>query len=158
MTPEQKVALVRSAQDSYGLNQALAVTELPQSTWYYHRKRKVDYEEKYASLLPLLEQIARQHPEYGVPRIMPELRERYDVQVNHKVVERLLGLWDLSLLRNAHRPRPSSVGCTPSANEPSLRPEDGPIWWLKGRRWACFRCSTPISPSLSMLMEGGRPC
>ena len=75
MTPQQKVALVESVKDRYGLNLALVVVDLPKSTWYYHQKHKVDYEEKYAHLLSILEEIARQHPDYGVPRIMPELRE-----------------------------------------------------------------------------------
>ncbi len=109
MTPEQKVALVESARERYGLNLTLAAVELPKSTWYYHQKQKVSYEEKYAYLLPVLETIAREHPEYGVPRIMPELREAYGYQVNHKVIERLLGLWDLLILRSTQRPKPSSV-------------------------------------------------
>ena len=109
MTTEHKVALVKSAQDTYGLNLVLAAVGLPKSTWYYYQKNKVDYEEKYAHLRPILEEIARDHPEYGVPRIMPELRDEHNVDVNHKVVERLLGTWDLSILRSAHRPRPSSI-------------------------------------------------
>ena len=109
MTPQQKVVLVESVKDTYGLNVALATVGLPKSTWYYHKKHKVDYEEKYAYLLPVLDEIARKHPEYGVPRIMPELREEYDLDVNHKVVERLLGIWDLSIVRSTHRPRPSSI-------------------------------------------------
>jgi transposase InsO family protein len=109
MTTEQKVALVKSVTDTYGLNLALVSVDLPKSTWYYHEKNKVDYEEKYAYLRPILEEIARGHPEYGVPRIMPELREQHKVDVNHKVVERLLGTWDLSILRSTHRPRPSSI-------------------------------------------------
>ena len=109
MTPQQKVVLVESVKDTYGLNVALATVGLPKSTWYYHEKHKVDYEEKYAYLLPILDEIARKHPEYGVPRIMPELREEYDLDVNHKVVERLLGIWDLSIVRSTHRPRPSSI-------------------------------------------------
>lgn len=109
MTPQQKVALVESVKDRYGLNLALVVVDLPKSTWYYHQKHKVDHEEKYAHLLPILEEIARQHPDYGVPRIMPELREVYDLGVNHKVVERLLGIWDLSILRSTRRPKPSSI-------------------------------------------------
>jgi transposase InsO family protein len=115
MMPEQKVALVRSVKDRYGLNLALATVELPKSTWYYHQKHKVAYEEKYAHLLPILEEIAREHPEYGVPRIMPELREAYGIDVNHKVVARLLGIWDLSILRSTHRPRPSSIQQTIAA-------------------------------------------
>jgi putative transposase len=109
MTLAQKVALVETAQDTYGLNLALAAVDLPKSTWYYHQKHKVAYEEKYADLFPILDEIARDYPEYGVPRIMPELREAYHVDVNHKVVERLLGTWDLSILRSTHRPRPSCV-------------------------------------------------
>jgi len=109
MTSEQKVTLVETAKDTYGLNLALATIDLPKSTWYYHQKHKVSYEDKYADLFPILEEIARAHPEYGVPRIMPELRDKHHIDVNHKVVERLLGIWDLSILRSTHRPRPSSV-------------------------------------------------
>ncbi len=109
MTSEQKVTLVETAKETYGLNLTLAAIGLPKSTWYYHQKQKVTYEEKYADLLLILEEIAQKHPEYGVPRIMPELRDEYHIDVNHKVIERLLGLWDLSILRSTHRPRPSSV-------------------------------------------------
>lgn len=109
MTSGQKVALVEEAKDTYGLNLTLAAIDLPKSTWYYHQKHKVAYKEKYADLSPILEEIARDHPEYGVRRIMPELRDEYHICVNHKVVERLLGIWDLSILRSTHRPRPSCV-------------------------------------------------
>jgi putative transposase len=109
MSTEQKVALVEQAQQTCGLNRALAAVGLPKSTWYYHQKQKVAYQGKYADLLPVLEEIARKHPEYGVPRIMPELREEYDIDTNHKVIERLLRIWDLVILRSTHRPKPSSV-------------------------------------------------
>jgi transposase InsO family protein len=109
MTPEQKVSLVEAVKDTYGLNLALAAVDLPKSTWYYHQNDKVDYEEKYAHLRAILEAIARKYPEYGLPRIMAELRDVYHCQVNHKVVERLLGLWDLSILRGTRRRKPSGV-------------------------------------------------
>ena len=92
MPPEQKVSLVKAVKDIYGLNCALAAVGLPKSTWYYHQNDKVDYEEKYAHLKPMLETIAREYPEYGLPRIMPELRQVYHCPVNHKVVEQLLDL------------------------------------------------------------------
>jgi len=109
MSPEQKVSWVASVQDTFGLNVALATVDLPKATWYYHQKHKVVYEEKYAWVMPILEEIARAHPEYGVPRILPELREIYAIDLNHKVIERLLKIWDLSLLRSTHPPRPSSI-------------------------------------------------
>ena len=109
MSSEQKVAMMETVQGTYGLNLALATVGLAKSTWHYHQKHKVAYEKKYAYLWPILEEIARAHPEYGVRRIMPELRDEYHIDVNHKVVERLLGIWDLSILRSTHRPRPSSV-------------------------------------------------
>jgi transposase InsO family protein len=109
MSTEQKVVLVEETWEICGLNRTLAAVDLPKTTWYYHRKHKIAYEEKYANLLPILEEIARKHPEYGVPRIMPELREEYQVHVNHKVVERLLRIWDLSIRRSTHHPRPSRV-------------------------------------------------
>jgi hypothetical protein len=112
MSTEQKVALVEEAQQAYGLNRASVAVGLPKSSWYYHQKQKVAYQDKYADLLPILEEIARTaspDPEYGVPRIMPELREVYAIDVNHKVIERLLRIWDLVILRSAHPPKPSSV-------------------------------------------------
>jgi putative transposase len=109
MSTEQKVALVEEAQQTFGLNRALTTIGLPKSTWYYHQKQKVAYQDKYADLLPVLAEIAREHPAYGVPRIMPELRNEYDIDTNHKVIERLLRIWDLVILRNTRRPKPSSV-------------------------------------------------
>lgn len=109
MTPEQKVALVKAMKDTYGLNCALAALDLPKSTWYYYQNDKVDYEQKYIHLKPILEAIARQYPEYGLPRIMAELRDVHHCYVNHKVVERLLGVWDLSILRGTRKPKPSGV-------------------------------------------------
>lgn len=109
MTPEQKVALVKDARHICGLNRMWAAVDLAKSTWYYHQNDKVDYEERYQHLKPILEVIAREHPEYGLPRIMVEMREVYDCSVNHKVVERLLRLWDLRILRGTRRPAPSGI-------------------------------------------------
>jgi putative transposase len=109
MTTEEKVDLVSSVRETHGLAPALAAVELPKSTWYYHRRHKACYEEKYAHLRSRLEEIARQHPDYGIPRITAELRGTHDQQINHKVVQRLLKLWDLALLRSAQTPKPSRV-------------------------------------------------
>lgn len=109
MSTEEKVELVAAVWEEHGLAPALAAVELPKSTWYYHRQQKVSYEEKYAHLRPVLEQIARDHPAYGVPRVTRELHETYELHINHKVVQELLKRWDLSLLRSVRRPQPSQV-------------------------------------------------
>lgn len=109
MSLTEKVELVASVRAEYGLTAALAALELPKATWYYHTQQKVPYEQKYAHLRPLLEQIARDHPAYGIPRITRELRDTYQQRVNHKVVQRLLQAWELTLLRSTHLPEPSPV-------------------------------------------------
>ena len=109
MTTEQKVALVATVWETYGLAPALAAVELPKSTWYYHRNQKVSYEEKYAHLRPDLEALAREHREYGYRRTTVELRETYGHLVNHKVVQRLHQLWELCLLRSTRAPKPSRI-------------------------------------------------
>lgn len=101
--------LVKSVRDEYGLAPALRAIGLSKSTWYYHQNIKISYSQKYQHLRPLLEEIAHHHPEYGIPRITPELQQTYQQPVNHKVVQNLLKLWDLSLVRSTPVPRPSGV-------------------------------------------------
>jgi transposase InsO family protein len=109
MTTEHKVALVDSVWETYGLEPALAAANLPKSTWYYQRNQKVAYEDKYADVLAELEEIARDHPEYGYRRTTVELRDTYDRVVNHKVVQRLFRAWDLCLARSVRPPKPSGI-------------------------------------------------
>ncbi len=108
MSTEKKVELISSVKDEYGLSPALRVLGLPRSTWYY-QKQRISYEEKYAHVRPILEEILREHPSYGIPQITPELGDRYGRRINHKVIQGLLHLWDLSMLRKAKKPRPSSI-------------------------------------------------
>jgi len=103
------VKLVAGVWEEHGLAPALAAVDLPKSTWYYHRHRKVAYEEKYDSLREPLEEIARAHPEYGYRRTTAELRATYGYEINHKVVQQLHQLWDLPVLRSTKRPRASDL-------------------------------------------------
>ncbi len=109
MTASQKAKIVASVIGEYSLSAALAAVELPKSTWYYHQRQKVDYGTKYAHLQPALEEIARQHTEYGYRRTTTELHETYQERVNHKVVQRLHQLWGLALLRTTRVPKPSGI-------------------------------------------------
>lgn len=109
MSTEEKAALVERVEGEYGLSPALAALDLARSTWYYHRSKKVSYEEKYGHLRAILEEIARKHPEYGYRRTTEELRQGFGLIINRKVVQRLHRLWDLSLLRVTRIPRPSGI-------------------------------------------------
>lgn len=108
MSTAQKVGLVAGGIAQFGLEAALAAVELPRSTWY-HQRGSAGYAGKYAHLRQPLEEIARQHPEYGYRRTAVELREGYGIPVNRKVVQRLHRLWDLPLIRNTRTPKPSGI-------------------------------------------------
>jgi len=109
MTSAQKVVLVEPVWRTYGLGPALSAVDLPKATWYYHQKQKVSYEEKYHHLRETLENIARQHSEYGYRRTTAELQGTYRLAINHKVVQRLHQLWGLPLLRRTRAPKPSGI-------------------------------------------------
>jgi putative transposase len=109
MSAGEKVERVAETKNVFGLNRSLEVIGLPKSTWYYRRKQQVDYEEKYAHLRPDLETIARRWPEYGYRRTTTALREEMGKKINQKVVRRLHQSWDLALLRNTKRPKPSRL-------------------------------------------------
>jgi len=108
LSTEDKVSLVSEVKQEYGLNMALRVIDLPKSTWYYQKKNKRSYEEKYEHLKPDIEEIIREHHEYGYPRIKVELEESYKKRVNHKVLLKLLNIWDLKILRTI-RPKERST-------------------------------------------------
>ena len=109
MSTEQKVALASQAKANYGLPAVLAAVEFPRSTWYYHRRCKQSYMEKYAHLREPLERIARDHHEYGYRRTTPELRESFGHKINHKVVQRLHRAWGLPLIRGTRAPKQSGI-------------------------------------------------
>jgi len=109
LTTKQKVDLVEKTWPDHGLNITLKVAQLPKSTWYYHQNEKVDYEEKYNYLKPKLDEIIDEHNGYGIPRIKTELEESYGLVVNHKVLRRLLRIWEMKLSRAARSTNPSPV-------------------------------------------------
>ena len=86
MSAEKKVELILSVKDEYGVAPALRVLDLPRSTWHYHEKQKIPYEQKYAHIRPILEDVLRENPSYGIPRITPELSERHGRRDRKSVV------------------------------------------------------------------------
>jgi transposase InsO family protein len=109
MTTEQKVDLVAGALDEFGLNSALSTVLLPRSTWYYQIRQRRTYGQKYADLRRPLNDIAREHPEYGYRRAKTELQEAYGIDVCEEVVRRLHKEWSLALTRTIKPPKPSEI-------------------------------------------------
>jgi len=105
---EEKVKIVEENAKTYGLNTTLAAIGLPKSTWYYWKRKKVDYEEKYGHLRGPLIEILRENSAYGYRRIEPELKEA-GYPVGETVLRRVLGMWNLSLCRTAGKPKPSRL-------------------------------------------------
>ncbi|MBS3788762.1 transposase [Candidatus Bipolaricaulota bacterium] len=67
----------------------------------------MDYEEKYGYLKPKLDEIIDENPDYGRPKIKTEQQESYGLTVNHKVIAKLLQMWDVKLARAARTTEPS---------------------------------------------------
>lgn len=109
MSVEEKVRLVKQHRQEHGLNTMLKILDLPKSTWHYREKEKVSYEEKYNYLEEPLMEIAQNHPGYGYRRIKPELEESFGHKVNHKVVQKLLRIWELAMVRNTKKPKISGI-------------------------------------------------
>ena len=101
---EEKAELVEEYKEEYGLNTCLAAIELPKSTWYYQKKEKVVYAEKYKDLKRSVLDVIRVNPGYGYRRILPELHDGGHV-VGGFVLRRMLKRWDLELLRTIRKPR-----------------------------------------------------
>lgn len=101
--------LVKTSWQEHGLNRTLETIGLPRSTWYYWKTEKRTYQQKYSQLKSLIEKIIDQYPDYGYRKIKVELEETYGQVVNHKVLLRLLRLWDLRLLRSARNTEKSEV-------------------------------------------------
>ena len=133
MSTEQKVQRVKEARaEGIRLQPALSAVDLPRSTWYYHKNRKVSYEEKYQWLRPIVEDIITENPAYGVRRIKSELLDSYGYRVNHKVLRRVLRIWNLSMRRSTRSgkndgPREAITAAGSGADLVSGRAEIGPF-------------------------------
>jgi len=108
MATAEKVALVRSAQDEFGLAPALSALGLARSTWSY-QPRRLSYEAKHKDLGKALLRLTERHPDYGYRRMTDELSEDVGRPVNSKVVRRLSKDLGLTQLRKPRAPRKSAI-------------------------------------------------
>lgn len=71
---------------------------------YYAKVNQPNQEDrfiaKYQHLKNLIKQIIENNPAYGFRRIQAELKDKHQIKINHKPLQRLLKLWGLSLRRN----------------------------------------------------------
>ena len=92
----------------HGLNKSLEAIALPKSTYYYRVNEMVSYAEKYKHLKEPMYEIAEEHPDYGYPRMTPELQERgYDV--GEEVVRKLMKLFGINLANRTEKPSTSEA-------------------------------------------------
>jgi len=118
---EEKVELVEKYKGEYGLNTCLAAIELPKSTWYYQKRGKVVYEDKYKGLKGPVLDVIRENPGYGYRRILAEL-DNAGYEVGEFVLRGMLERWELELLRTIRKPRHCRY-CTPTSRRSDMRRE-----------------------------------
>ena len=110
MSLEEKVHLVETFKDEYGLNLCCEVLKLSKGTWHNRINREPEkVPEADRRLREALIDSIREHPEYGWPRLKPEVELRLQEQVNHKRLKDRLNRWDLALLRTVSAPKKSRV-------------------------------------------------
>lgn len=89
-----------------------------------------------------IREIIAEHPAYGYRRILPELRERTGLRVNHKRLRRLLREHDLGLRRCL----PASK---PSAARQTLSECKGQLDLVKGREFGSLEAFSTDFTELS---------
>ncbi|WP_243095671.1 IS3 family transposase [Thermus thalpophilus] len=110
----ERVELARQAlaQGLAPLPIVLRALEIPRATWYYYGRQKAEADRKRqaeeAKAKALLEEVLREHPEYGYRRIDRELRRR-GVVMNPKRIRGLLHDFGLSLKRAVRKPKPNPL-------------------------------------------------
>lgn len=100
--------MVRENRSRFGLNRCCRALGLSKGTWHYRNQprprdglgEKVKHQ---------LRRILREHPDYGSPRITPELSERLNRPINHKRVSRLLRENEWGLMRCLPKYNPGPV-------------------------------------------------
>jgi len=82
-----------------GVNSICSLLGISKYSYYRSQRPEARLEKKYLRLKPMIEEIIRANPDYGLPRIKEALRRQYGEVVNHKFLRKLLGMWGLSLRR-----------------------------------------------------------
>ena len=94
--------------EEHGLNKSLEAIDLPKSTYYYRKNQAVSYTEKYEHLREPMHKIAKENPNYGYPRMTPELKDK-GFNVGEYVVNKLMRLFGIRLKNNTNKPKTSEA-------------------------------------------------
>lgn len=85
---------------------------LAKSTFYANintKRPEEKFEAKYKHLKQIIKEIIENNPAYGYRRIVAELKEQYNVTLNHKPLKKLLLVWGLSLKRSIKKPEQGGI-------------------------------------------------
>ena len=87
-----------------GVNQACRLLGLSKKSYYRSISPDESLEARYGSLKTKLEKIISDNPSYGYRRLKQALFDKYGLRVNHKLLLKLLRIWQLLLKRRIRRP------------------------------------------------------
>ena len=91
------------------MNQACRLFGISKDTYYNSRDPKDRLNDRYRGLKPKIVKIIEHNPGYGYPRIKQALERKYNIIINHKVLLKLLQLWNLELPRSIKRPKKNYI-------------------------------------------------
>lgn len=90
-----------------GVNQICRLLNLSKDTYYNSKDPKEILKDKYAPLKPKLEKIIEENQAYGYRRIKKAILDEYSASINHKLLLKLLKIWNLSLKRKIRKKKKS---------------------------------------------------
>lgn len=105
------MGLVKEYCGAHGLNICLKVIGIGKSTFYRLKDRKdklSTFKTKYEWLRGKVIKIITDNPSYGYRRIKQELKKQ-QIIINHKVLKKLLKIWELTIRRNIRRREKSGI-------------------------------------------------
>jgi transposase InsO family protein len=100
---------VAVANGEIGVNRVCAILGISKDTYYKSKDPKCTLIEKYSELKPKIKKIIEANPAYGYPRIKKALFVEYGEIVNHKLLLKLLKLWDLEIKRKISKRKKSWI-------------------------------------------------
>ena len=103
------MVLARKFSKEFSVKLCCLCLDLARSTYYSHQDKESSFEEKYLYLKNIIKKIIIENSAYGYRRIADELKEEYQIIINHKALRKLLRLWNFNILRTVKKPKRSGI-------------------------------------------------